>query len=292
MGYIFDRNAHSLRPIHGIPGAAMFGDPVDSGFAIDQAATSSQLDYALAIADGRVRLIRFNPEISVSDLPVPGRATALYLSPQGTAAAVISDGWLGFVTGLNGSSPQIAGLAFDSRPINAAVSDDGAYLFAALPGGSATLFGSDGTRTPVPFPAPILRVAFRPGGTDALAASVDNRVWLDQQTVSAAVLTLIASADDGIADPVGMSFLPGGNRAVIANSGTGIIQSVDILSGARSSASCTCNPAQLEPMATPGVFRLTAAVEEPQYMFDGTSGQTFFVPAVPSKSTSDRRPRN
>jgi hypothetical protein len=292
MGYAFDREAHGLRPIRGVPGGATIGDPLDAGFRIDQAAVSSQQGYALAITGGAVRLVQFKSGLTATDLPVTGVARAVYVSPQGSAAAVLSDGWLGFVTGLTGSSPQIAGLAVNIQPVDAAISDDGAYLLAALADGSAAVFGKDGTRTSLAMPGPVSRVAFRPGSTDALAASTDDRVWLVQQTLIAPVISLIAQSADGIAGPVGLSFVPGTNRAVIANSGTGALHSVDVVSGARSTIPCSCKPVQLEAMASPGVFRLTTALTEPQYLFDGRSGQTFFVPALPSKTITERRPRN
>jgi hypothetical protein len=292
LGYALDREVHSLRPIHGLPGAAMFGEPVDSGFAIDQAAISSQQGYALATSNGSVRLIRLKAGLSVSELPVTGIARAVYLSPQGTSAAVISDGWIGFVTGLAAASPQVSGLAADVQIDDAAVSDDGAYLLAALADGSAMLFGKDGTRTVLPVAAPVSRVAFRPGGTDALAASTDDRIWLIQQTVLAPAVKLLASSDDGVSGPAGLGFVPGVNRAIIANSKTGTVQTIDTVTGERSSVSCSCKPVQLEAMATPGMFRLTADLVEPQYVFDGTSGATFFVPALVSKARTALRPRN
>ncbi|MBV8842182.1 MAG: hypothetical protein JO307_05165 [Bryobacterales bacterium] len=291
LGYVFDRSAERLRPIRGVPGGATIGDPLDAGFAIQQAAVASQKAYALAIAAGNVRLIRWNPSLATTDLPVTGVPSAVYLSPQGTAAAVIADGWMGLITSMDTATPQIAGVPLDAQPVQAAVSDDGAYLLAALPDGSAVLFGKDATRTTLPAPAPVSLVAFRPGSTDALAASTDNRVWLIQHTDSAPAFTQLAESADGVADPVALGFVPGTNRAVIANSG-GAIQTIDTALGTRSSVSCACKPVHLEPMSTPGVFRLTTALAEPQYLFDGTSGQMFFVPALPPKHTVERRPRN
>jgi hypothetical protein len=294
LGHAFDKASHSILPIRGIPGAATLGEPLEFGFSVQDAVVSSQQGYALVIArdDSSVRLIRWTNGISISEVPVVGTAKALYMSPRGSAAAVATDGWLGFVTGMDAGNPQVMGLALDTQPLAAAVSDDGAYVLAAIQDGTAVLLGRDGTRTQLSALGAISKVAFRPGSLDALAATTDNRVFLIQQIPSSAVFAQVAASADGISDPTGLGFLPDGNRAVIANSGNGTIQMIDVRTGDRSSVSCGCKPVQLEPLAIAGTFRLTEATHEPQYLFDGVSGRTFFVPAAPLKPAGERRPRN
>jgi DNA-binding beta-propeller fold protein YncE len=302
LGYFFDNSARALRPILGIPRAAAIGSPFESGFSMQSAVVSSRQSYALAISsDGGVRIADLNGaalggKLSWTDLPVVGRAGAVYLSPRGSAAAILTDKWLGFATGMSAGAAQVTGLALDTQPIAAAVTDDGTYLLAALPDGSLLLVGRDGTRSPLAMPAPISRIAFRPGSADAIAVSEDNRLWLIQQAASSAVVTQIAGPDDGLSSPVGIGFLPDGKRAALANS-NGVILTVDVVAGAKSSIACSCNPTRFEPMAAPGVFRLTERAGQPQYMFDSSSLQTFFVPAAPlnelrGKGPSERRPRD
>jgi len=214
------------------------------------------------------------------------------LSPHGTAAAVLTEGWIGIITGIKGASPQVTGLPLSAQPVAAAVSDDGAYILTALQDGSLALLGRDGTQTPLAAPGPVSKVAFRPGTSDALAASPDNRVWLIQQTSAAAHFTVIATGADGVSSPVGLGFLPDGNHAVVANAGTRTVLTADVTTGARASVSCSCTPVQLEGMAIPGMFRLTEALREPQYVFNGATGQTFFVPALPQERKTERRASN
>jgi DNA-binding beta-propeller fold protein YncE len=292
LGHVFDKAAHSLRPIRGIPGAAMLADPVDFGFPLEDAVISSEQGFALGITNKRssVKLIRWTNGVSTSDLPVAGTVSALYLSPLGTAAAVSTDGWIGFITAITSNTPRVDGFALDSAPVTAAVSDDGAYLLAVFADGAATMLGRDGTRTSLQSPVVIKRVAFRPGSTDALAAS-DNQVFLIQQTASSAVFLTIASGADGISDPMGLGFLPDGNRAVIADA-SGTIQTIDLRNGQRSSIACGCKPVQLERMALPGAFRLTETLHEPQFLFDGVAGRSFFVPAALVGTAGGRRPRD
>lgn len=284
LGYIFDTSARALRPILGIPRAASVGEPFRSGFSIQSAIVLGGSSQALAISSGgSASLIDLTGRIPVAVLPLVGHAQALYSSPRGTAAAVLTENWVGFVTGIGLGDPQVAGLALDTQPVAASVSDDGMYLIAALQDGSILIVGHDGSRTSIAPPSPVSRVAFRPGSTDALAVTADNRAWL----VQSGAMTQIAGPDDGLTEPMGLGFLPDGNRAVIANS-NGMILTVDVRSGAKSSATCSCNPTRLEPMASPGVFRLTEAPAQPQYMFDGGSLQTFFVPAAPTNNHERR----
>jgi hypothetical protein len=286
LGYIFDTSARALRPILGIPRAAFVGEPVKSGVSIQSAIVLGGSSQALAISSsGAASLIDLTGRIPTATLPLVGRAQALYSSPRGTAAAVLTENWVGFVTGIGSGDPQLAGLALDAQPVAASVSDDGMYLIAALQDSSILIAGRDGSRTAIAPPSPVSRIIFRPGSTDALAVTADNRAWL----VQSGAMTQIASPDDGLAEPVGLGFLPDGNRAVIANS-NGAILTVDVRSGEKSSVTCSCNPTRLELMASLGVFRLTEAPAQPQYMFDGSSLQTFFVPAAPTNNI--RRPRD
>ena len=280
MGYVFDRADHSLRPIWGVPGAATLGPSLDLGFSVKDASIANEQGYALASDGSAVRLIRWVGGISVADIPVVGNAVALFMSPRGTAAGVLTDSpsgtWLGIVTGLSEGSPRVAGIPLNSQPAAAAVSDDGAYILTAQQDGTAVVIGQDGTRTLLSAPAPISKVAFRPGSTDALAASPDHRVWWIQQTLSSAVFTVLATG----VDPVGLGFLPDGTHAVIATARPSVVRTLDVATGAGSSVLCSCDPVQLERMAIPGVFRLTEATGEPQYLVNAATGETFFVPAA------------
>jgi WD40 repeat protein len=292
MGYVLDPSAHALRPIWGIPRAALAGEPIEAGFAIQSAVVSSNASsggsYALAVAgDGTLRLLTLSGPLSSVVVPVVGRAEALVRSPRGTAAAVLAENWIGFISGFNAGSSQVAGVPINAAPVQASVSDDGAYLIAVLPDGSLEMFGRDGTQVPLSPPAPMSMVAFRPGNTDALAVSVDNRVWLVQQTSFAQ----IAGPDDGVSSSVGLGFLPDGNTALIAGA-SGTILTINVQSGAKSPVVCACAPSRLEPMAASGVFRLTATLGQPQYMFDGATQKPFFVPAVPANNVHERRPED
>ncbi|HLH44546.1 MAG TPA: hypothetical protein VKV74_16260 [Bryobacteraceae bacterium] len=287
LGYIFDTSVGAFRRIFGIPRAASVGEPFESGFSMQSAIVLGGSSTALAMSrEGAAAVIDLSGQRPPALVPIVGKARALYSSPRGTAAAVLTEDWAGLLTGMNSGNLQVAGLVLNAQPIAASVSDDGLYLMAALQDGSILMAGRDGSRNPIAPPAPVSQVVFRPGGADALATTADSRVWL----IQSGVLTQIAGPEDGVLQPVGLGFLPDGNRAVVASS-NGVVLTVDVRSGVKSSASCLCKATQLEPMTAPGVFRLTEALGQPQYMFDGSSLQTFFVPAAASRGIREARPR-
>lgn len=58
-GYVFDSSAQVLRPIMGVPGASLFGSPLDFGFAISSAYAAPRQDAAFVVAaDGSLHLFR------------------------------------------------------------------------------------------------------------------------------------------------------------------------------------------------------------------------------------------
>ena len=60
LGYAFDAGAGAIRPLRGIPGAAVLGDVLDAGFPMASAVMAPQQNFALALAaDGQPRLVSF-----------------------------------------------------------------------------------------------------------------------------------------------------------------------------------------------------------------------------------------
>src|SRR5579884_2063173 len=59
MGFVYDGSQSAIRPILGLPGAAIVGAPLDPGFAVARAAVAAQRQFVLAASgdDGRARVI-------------------------------------------------------------------------------------------------------------------------------------------------------------------------------------------------------------------------------------------
>src|SRR5205085_11885678 len=101
-GYVFDRQAQTLRVIHGIPGASLIGAGVDFGAGISNAWVAPKLDAVLVItADGAARLFRLEGgkpvERPVEGMVAPERAV---FSPSGTALALVTPGSVRIIRGL------------------------------------------------------------------------------------------------------------------------------------------------------------------------------------------------
>jgi len=147
-GFVFDGAAQSLRPVLGVPGASILGDPLSFGFALTSASVAPAQDLAVvSAADGSLHIFRLasgaSTERTVDGLSiVPERVV---FSPSGTSAALYAAGKAQILTGLP-DSPALAGtLDLGGAPSAFALSDDGAYLLYAL-GGSIQLLGAVSNR--------------------------------------------------------------------------------------------------------------------------------------------------
>lgn len=291
LGFVFDSAAHGLRPIAGIPGASLLGQPLDLGFDVADAAVSPQQDYILALAgDTRaVFLLRFQRgDLSVRLLdgvaPSPDR---MALSPSGNTAALYyaAAGVIQLLTGL----PDAPALAqpIDASSLNGqlgplVVSDDGQALLVATAAdaGSLTLLGPDGGATQLPVPGPVTALAFRPRAHDALVASRNNQVLLIRDLTGNTRYQLVATQDDGVAWPVAVTFLREGSRVFVANADTGDIAAFDLAGGPPDRISCRCAPTGLHRLNGPAVFRLNELSATPLLLLDGgsTALRVLFVP--------------
>ncbi len=105
-GYVFDGQAQVLRPVLGIPGASVLGDPVNLGAGLASGAVSPRLDSVIAVAtDGTFHIYTLNAgaasEVPANGIPfVPERVV---FSPTGSAAALYGGGRIQVVTGLPGA---------------------------------------------------------------------------------------------------------------------------------------------------------------------------------------------
>jgi hypothetical protein len=287
LGYAFDPGIHALRPILGIAGASVLGEPLDAGFAIQDAAIDGQRGYALAIdRDSQgAWLIRPDQSIPVTRVPVAGEVEAVYLSPQGVAAALLMrDGRINLVTGMVNAAFVVSELSvehrLEHRPRALAVSDDGNFVVVAFGQNQPLLVGLDGTRVSLAVPSPTSALAFRPSSSDVLSAGPDNRVWLTQQTAWGPASNQIAGPNDGISTPTAVGFTSEGNVALIANSGNSTIATVDLAIGTISSIRCGCNPIHFERLSTRELFGLNDPSDQPMYLFDAASRRALFVPPL------------
>ena len=288
-GYLFDGSAHGLRPILGIPGASLIGDPIRFGFDLASASVAPRQDSTfVAAGDGTFHLFRIDggavSEVTVAGLSaVPDRVV---FSPAGTAAALYTGGSVAIVTGLP-ASPSITGTLDVSAlgtPDSLALSDDGAILLAAA-GTSVELYGNFndfGKLTDVAGPA---MVAFAPGGHDAAIGDLAGAgIVLYHDLTGSGDSSILAAPDDTLTGSTGLTFSTDGKGLLLANSPAQSVIAFDLAAGNRSSIPCSCSPTGIARMGN--LFRLNELGRDPVWLLDSQAAQprTLFVPALAAAS--------
>lgn len=290
-GYVFDETALVLRPVLGIPGAAVLGDPVGLGIDLSYAAVSPRLDSVIAVgADRSFHVFTLNggtaSEISVNGVAVSPEQVVF--SPAGTAAALYAGSRIQVVTGLpaapvSGSSFNLTGLlalpggrghhAFTG---SLAVSDDGALVLVAQ-GAGVELFAAGGSRQIAA--ARNAAVAFAPGTHDAAVAGIG--LMLVKDAGGAAAQQVIAT-DDASQTAVGVSFSADGSKLYVASATAQGVAAFDLTAGTRSMVLCNCTPAGISGMGN--LYRLNEVGSAPLWLLDTTASgpRIVFVPVKAS----------
>jgi hypothetical protein len=291
-GYVFDKSAHGLRPVQGLPGASLLGDPIDFGLQVASVSVAPRLDAAfVTAADGTLHLFRIQSG-APADLNLNGLANSperVSFSPSGTAAALYGRGSVQIVSGLPDSATIAASLTLPAAPDSLALSDDGTALMAAS-GNTVELFtgaADQGALTTTAGPA---LIAFAPSGHDA--AVVDRTgagVVLFHNLGLAVSSQNLAPIDDTIQSAAALAFSVDGQQLLVA--GGSSVTTFNLAAGARGAIPCGCTPSTLARMGD--LFRLNELSQEPLWLLDArpeTAGVTFVPAAANSEAPVQRRP--
>ena len=292
IGFVFDNTAGALRPVRGILGASMLGDPVDTGLVLSSAVVAPRQDTAAATAtDGSFHLLRLN---SGSSAPLPCAACpattqAAIFSPSGTAVAFYSAGRVRVVTGL--PDAPAAGAGFDVEPLSRgagngpqtpdiARSDDGAWLRAATRN-SVELFGANGGIRPLMDTKPYPLIAFAAGSHDAVVADPGGAGLVLFHDVAGASTQQVLALPDARRGPSALAFSPDGTRILVAVPLEQSVVSIDVASGNRTVTTCHCTASALVSMGK--LFRLNESDAGPLWLMDPAAlpePLIVFVPAL------------
>ena len=299
-GFIYDSPGRALRPIQGVPGASLIGDPINLGLDLSAAYVSPRQDSAFVVsADGVLHFFRLTSagpvETSLSGISfIPQRVV---FSPSGTAAALFALGKVQVFHGLPGAPalagtvnlPAAGGLQPSSAPGNRsrqrapmaadfAISDDGVYLLS-VSGGSVRLLSVNGeNRSLVPAGAGAL-VAFAPGGHDVAVIDPAAGLLLIRDSTGAAAPQTIAQPDDSLASAAGIGFSQDRSKLYVASASAQGVVSFDHAANSRSMIACDCTPTTLMPMGS--LFRLNEFGSAPLWLLDAGAAvpRIVFVPA-------------
>lgn len=302
LGYVFDPAVKGIRPVIGIPGASIIGNPLDRGFSVASAVISPRQDFAIAtVADNAaVRILMLQPGNFHSQIlaAVAGVPQKIIFSPSGQTAGLYQQDQakLQIFTQLP-EEPALAheidltGLTGDL--LSAAVSDDG-DLALILTGDqvNSILWLSYAGTGPVQLqvPSATSAISFRSGSHDAVLATRDGQIDLLQNLSSGLDLLVLAPPDERTADPVAVQFSPDGARAYVVTQ-QGMVAEFGIQSQGATFLSCGCKPSGLSPLRSPMLMRLNEISDGPLMLLDTALSEPriWFVPAVIAAAGSGRR---
>ena len=302
LGFIFDARGQALRPIRGIPGASMIGDPLPSSSPFSAAAIALKQNLAI-VNDGAWKSIPLatpgDPALLPDGLPSVAR---LAVSENGSAAAFYdaTAGALRVVTGIATANTALNAVALDALPgaITAmAVADDGALLLSAsitddagnAAGEALFWIGADGSTRKLSTLQSTASILLTNSGASALVTDrAANQVWKIQDPGGNAALTLLASDADGVSSPAGAALSADSKQLWIANTGAHNVLGLKLADRTVTTLDCF-DVATLVPMSDGQTFRLNELGTGPVWILDagpGVDARIVFIPALPA-ATND-----
>jgi hypothetical protein len=284
-GYVFDKAAHAMRPVLGLPGASLLGSPMNWRYRVDQAFVAPQLDSAVGVtAEGAFRLFRMRDgvvtEMAVGGLAAVGSPYYVAFSPSGSSVALYGGNRVQLVSGLP-DAPVVGGsidLSATGVPSALAVSDDARALLVSV-NDSIRFFESYGDMGKLIDTAPGALVAFAGGSQDAAVADTGSGVVLFHDLAGAGASQVIAPPDENGAPFSALAYSADGKSLFLASAASQAVTQLDLGAGSRTLIPCGCSPTVLARMGS--VFRLTELTGDPLWLLDApeTAPRIVFVPA-------------
>jgi hypothetical protein len=214
----------------------------------------------------------------------PSGIDSVAVSPTGSAAGLFSQSQGRIYAFGNLSQTPVLLATFDTGGLGNVstfgISDDGSTVIV---GGSSPNSGSlylissgQGPRLigSIQHPA---AVQFLRNNVNAIVADdVDNEIY----QVTNGQLYAVASANDGIATPVGIGISNDNQKVFVGNSASGAVTTLSLSGAAAQSMPCNCALTGIQPTSADSVFELTGFSGGPISLFDGGSATSrmIFVP--------------
>jgi hypothetical protein len=292
-GYVFDKAAHAMRPVLGLPGASLLGRPMNWRYRVDQAFIAPKLDSAVGVtAEGAFRLFRMRDgivtEMAVGGLAPAGSPYSVAFSPSGSSAALYGGNRVQLVSGLP-DAPVLGGsidLTAAGLPSALALSDDARALLVSV-NNSIRFFESYADMGKLIDTAPGALVAFAAGGHDAAVADAGAGVVLFHDLAGAGTSQVIAAPDQNGAAFSALAFSADGKALFLASAAAQAVTQLDLAAGSRNRIPCGCSPTVLARMGS--VFRLTELSGDPLWLLDApeSAPRIVFVPAFEAKTAKE-----
>jgi len=296
IGYVLD-DKQAIRPVNGIPGSSLLGEPVGLPFPVAVAAFSPHEDSGLVVSasdDHSVCMVRNLGGIPQIE-PIPDairHADRVVLNADASAGVLLdSDGHqLQVVRGLP-SSPDaespvdlstipgtITAIALDRAAANiliAASADHGALYLASAKETDAPprLIASFGLPT---------ALGLMRGDQDVIVADASvNEITLLRNFAGTPEAVLLASERDRISEPVGITVTNDNRKLYVANGQSRTLAIWDFETRAvERSFVLDAAPTQLRAFKSPSIFILNEAGEHPLLLLEtAEDAAVYFVPA-------------
>jgi WD40 repeat protein len=301
VGYVFDRIDKGIRPVWGVAGASVVGDPLDIGLPVSSAAVSPKQDFAVLVSsdDAGVRVLSLqsgtfqvqplaqfaNPPNQITFSP-SGASVGLYRQDSATVQI--------FTHMPEGPalSHEIHTFSLNGSLHSLAVSDDGDLTLILMRDQDIStvwlsVSGSD------PFqltqaPQSTAAVEFRGHSHDVVAATTDGMIGIFRDIDPGSGYQTLRPPDDRIADPVAVRFSADGSRVYLTTK-RGTVASIDSQTGSAAVISCNCAPSGLFPLQPGTLLRLNDLSNGPLMLLDASRPElhVWFVPSVITRKSSD-----
>jgi hypothetical protein len=276
-GFVYDAGAGAIRPVLGIPGAAVLGESLDLGFAVAYAAIAPEQDVAVTVGgDGAVRLVRLASRASQPLETLHGAPRSVVFSPRGSAAAFLNDSTLDVFTGFP-DKPSLA-RTLDLTGVGTlsavAVSDDGTAVLVSA-GGAVRAAGESAEWKTLQEGEWVF--AFVPGSRDTVLAGRGGAVALVRDATASGDRKEVAPGSDDAPAATAVAATASGRLIVVQDRQVSVL---DLSGQLLARHACDCAPAGVSRMGS--AFRLNEVSEAPLWLLDGASpeGRLVFVPPV------------
>ncbi len=295
LGFVFDASKKEVRPMLGIPGAAVLGEPLELGAELRSVVVSPAQDYVLAVAGEHNQVTAF----AVSHTPVTSAIVQgadrgpdeMVLSPSGQAAVLYYKNAerLEIVAGLP-AAPKVSSVFYLSAgqsPSAIAISDDGKTVLAAVSGTVYHL--TSGSEVPVMTGLGKVSAMTIPADSTALVADGGRNQIQRIRGIGGAIETdVVAGPHDGISGPVALAVSHDNSRAFVANGKAKTLATIQLTGQASvTHVACSFAPTGLERLSGTDVFRLTEMSSLPLWVVAaaGSEPRFLFVPAELARSS-------
>jgi hypothetical protein len=267
LGYLFDPSLGAIRPVAGIPGAAIVGP---ASLSVRNAVIAPGQAFALVDTGENEPLSIWRPDGTMQSLDGTSPVSQIVFSPTGNAAVLHSSNLVQVVTGLP-DSPVVSQIAAPEGSRIFAVNQEGDVIAG---GDLVWLLRWNESPKQLAVSGPISALAFQ--GSDLLVVGAGQILSLHNLADGTEYRTLATYADDRT--PLAVQFSPDATRAFAATSdGEILVLSIEGQELAR--LACGCRPSGFQRLAGNSLFRVNEAGNGPIWLLDAAAEpRLWFVP--------------